>query len=124
MHDMSIAGSEKARATLKPKTVTLDPSATDHVPLLNGPPETVTMRSGSVVLHPGQSVGKHSTGEREEAIVVLAGTGELRASNERTLSLDRHTLAYCPPATEHDVVITGTEPLRYIYIVASARPIG
>jgi quercetin dioxygenase-like cupin family protein len=100
--------------------VRIDPSSADYTPLLRGPPETATMRSGSVVLLPGQSVGRHTTGECEEAIVVLAGSGELRTADGDALRLDRHSVAYCPPATEHNVVNTGTEPLRYVYIVARA----
>jgi quercetin dioxygenase-like cupin family protein len=121
MRDMSMTTGDKERTQTRPKVVRIDPSALNYTPLLSGPPETVTMRSGSVVLLPGQSVGKHSTGENEEAIVVLEGAGEMRISNGSALKLDRHSVAYCPPATEHDVVNTGTEPLRYVYVVASAR---
>lgn len=113
--------SDKERTDTRPKVVRIDPSALGYTPLLSGPPETVTMRSGSMVLLPGHSVGKHSTGENEEAIVVLAGTGEMRMSDGSALPLDRHSVAYCPPATEHDVVNTSAEPLRYVYVVASAR---
>ena len=79
------------------------------------------MRSGAVVLPPLQSVGKHSTGGYEEAIIVLAGAGEMRLSDGTVLPLEPHSVAYCPPATEHDVVNTGSDPLRYVYVVAQAR---
>jgi quercetin dioxygenase-like cupin family protein len=121
MQDRSIEPGEKVRDQLRPKAVRFDPSARGHTRILSGPPETVSMRSGAVVLLPGQSVGKHSTGEHEEAIVVLAGTGELRVTDGGPVELERHSVAYCPPATEHDVVNTGAEPLRYVYIVANAR---
>lgn len=121
MQDMSRATSEKSHSEPRPKVVRIDPSRADYTPLLSGPPETATMRSGSVVLLSGQSVGKHSTGEYEEAIVVLAGTGEMRLSDGGALQLDRHSVAYCAPATEHDVVNTGVVPLRYVYVVAKAR---
>jgi oxalate decarboxylase/phosphoglucose isomerase-like protein (cupin superfamily) len=121
MRDMSMRTRDKERTETRPRVVRIDPSVLDYTPLLSGPPGTVTMRSGSVVLLPGQSVGKHSTGENEEAIVVLAGAGEMRLSDLGVLTLDRHSVAYCPPATQHDVVNTGTEPLRYVYVVAKAR---
>jgi quercetin dioxygenase-like cupin family protein len=121
MHDTSRSPKEKTPAQPRPKVAKLDPAAVDYVPILGGPPETATMRSGAVVLLPGQSVGKHSTGDYEEAIVVLAGSGELRLSDGSTYELAGHSVAYCPPATEHDVANTGAEPLRYVYIVAKAR---
>jgi len=41
----------------KPKAIQVSPLATEGAPVLGGPPETVTMRSGSIVLHPGKNVG-------------------------------------------------------------------
>lgn len=104
----------------RPKVVRIDPSAEKYFPLLEGPPETATMRSGFVVLHPSQSVGTHTTGDYEEVLVVLAGLGEMRLADGTTLHLTQHCVAYCPPAMEHDVVNTGTIPLRYVYVVAKA----
>jgi mannose-6-phosphate isomerase-like protein (cupin superfamily) len=121
MQDTSTSSGERAPARPRPKAVKLDPAAREYVPLLSGPPETATMRSGAVVLLPGQSVGTHSTGEYEETLVILAGTGELRVTDGGTHEFSGNSVAYCPPATEHDVVNTGTEPLRYVYIVAKAR---
>ncbi|PJB78442.1 MAG: hypothetical protein CO090_06810 [Acidobacteria bacterium CG_4_9_14_3_um_filter_49_7] len=103
------------------KVIELDLLATDYVRILGGSPETVTMRSGSVVLLPSKDVGKHTTGNNEEALVVFAGTGELRLPGGTHLKLKPHVVAYCPPDTEHNIVNTGTEPLRYVYIVAKAR---
>ena len=31
------------------------------------------------------------------------------------------TIAYCPPRTEHDVICTGSDKLKYVYIVANAE---
>lgn len=100
------------------KLVQLDPARSNRTPLLDGPPETAGLRSGAIVLPPGEAVGKHSTGVREEVIVVLAGSGELRLPEGVTLQLQRHAVAYCPPETEHDVVNTGSERLEYVYVVA------
>jgi quercetin dioxygenase-like cupin family protein len=102
------------------KLITLDRASSGPVKIFNGPPETVTMRSGYMVLAPLQSVGKHSTKDNEEAIVVLAGTGEMKIIGDSTLLLRPFCVAYCPPNTEHDVVNIGTDTLRYIYIVAKA----
>jgi mannose-6-phosphate isomerase-like protein (cupin superfamily) len=103
------------------KVVALDRSANGILPILNGPPETVTMKSGYVVLDPGRSVGKHSTERHEELLVVLEGTGEMIFRDGSTLELKGHTALYCPPETEHDVKNTGASQLRYVYVVADAH---
>ena len=105
----------------RPKLIQINPSATESTPLLSGPPETVTMRSGSIVLLPSKNVGRHSTGANEEALVVFSGTGEMRLGDGTVLNLKPYVVAYCPPQTEHDVFNTGGEPLRYVYLVARAR---
>jgi quercetin dioxygenase-like cupin family protein len=74
-----------------------------------------------MVLAPLKSVGRHSTKANEEAIVVLAGTGEMRILGGTTLHLRPYCVAYCPPNTEHDVMNIGTDTLRYVYIVARAK---
>jgi len=79
------------------------------------------MRSGSIVLQPKESVGKHSTGANEEVLVVFAGQGEMRTADGTVLQLRPYAVSYCPPDTEHDVFNTGSEPLRYVYVVAKAR---
>jgi quercetin dioxygenase-like cupin family protein len=112
---------QKNPMKLIPKLITLDQISLDSARILNGPPETVTMRSGYMVLAPSKSVGRHSTRDNEEAIVVLAGTGEMNIIGGSTLHLRPYCVAYCPPNTEHDVVNIGTDTLRYVYIVARAN---
>ena len=102
----------------RPKSVALDPAAGPYQRLLGGPPETATMRSGLVTLAPGRAVGLHSTGNREEALVVLEGEGRLTLADGGALDLLPGCLAYCPPESEHDVLNVGSVPLRYVYITA------
>jgi quercetin dioxygenase-like cupin family protein len=102
------------------KVVTLSKSGSGVMPILTGPPETVTMKSGYVVLEPGRSVGRHSTEHHEEMLVVLQGQGEMLFHDGSKLKVEAGTALYCPPETEHDVVNTGTENLRYVYVVAEA----
>jgi len=104
-----------------PKLIVLDKLSPDSTQVLNGPPETVTMRSGYMVLAPSKSVGRHSTKENEETIVVLAGAGEMKIIGGSTLHLQAYCVAYCPPNTEHDITNTGTDTLRYVYIVARTK---
>jgi len=106
---------------LMPKLIAFDQVSPDSAQILNGPPETVTMRSGYMVLAPTKSVGRHSTKNNEEAIVVLSGTGEMKIIGGTTLHLRPYCVAYCPPNTEHDVMNIGTDTLRYIYVVARVK---
>ena len=118
---MAPNASRSQQSAPHPLTMTLDPAATGYTPVLTGPPSTVGLRSGYVVLAPGTAVGPHSTEQYEELIVVLGGAGELRLTNQPPLALREGTVAYSPPHTEHDVMNTGTVPLRYLYVVAPAR---
>ena len=86
--------------------------------LLGGPKLAEGMRSGVVLLQPGHAVGRHSTHAREELIVVLEGSGELVVDGVDAVPLEAGSGAYVPPEQEHDVVNTGTGPLRYVYVVA------
>jgi quercetin dioxygenase-like cupin family protein len=103
------------------KVIALDKSDNGILPILTGPPETVTMKSGYVVLEPGRSVGKHSTEHHEEMLIILEGQGEMLFDDGSKLELKARTALYCPPDTEHDVRNTGTGTLRYVYVVANAR---
>ena len=86
--------------------------------LLDGKPQTCGMRSGRVYLAPGQACGQHSTANKEEVLVFLAGRGELLIGEKGSFRVGQGKVSYIPPHTEHDVKNIGTEPLVYIYCVA------
>ncbi len=88
--------------------------------LLAGEPQTCGMRSGKVYLAPGKSCGQHSTKDREELLVFLAGSGELLIGENDRHQVGQGKVAYIAPQTAHDVSNTGTEPLIYVYCVALA----
>ena len=104
-----------------PKVISLTSSGKDITPVLTGPPETMTMKSGLVVLAPGKSVGKHSTEHNEELLVVFEGQGEMTFKDGSKLSVKANTAVYCPTQTEHNVTNTGHDNLRYLYVVSNAR---
>jgi quercetin dioxygenase-like cupin family protein len=105
----------------KPRVVCFDDKSGEHFQILAGPPESVSMRSGLVLLTSGKSVGKHSTENFEELIVVLEGKGQLQITEQKPLEIVSGVAVYCPPETEHNVVNTGNAPLRYLYIVAETK---
>jgi mannose-6-phosphate isomerase-like protein (cupin superfamily) len=87
-------------------------------PLLTGVPQTAGMRSGDVRLKPGETVGEHSTGRREESLVILAGSGEVRIEGQPAQPFAAPATVYIPPATRHNVANTGSGVLEYVYVVA------
>jgi len=90
-------------------------------PLLRGAPQTTGIRSGLVRLKPGQTVGWHTTGQNEEALVILRGQGEALIEGRPKLTLGGPGFAYVPPASRHNVANTGKELLEYVYVVAPAK---
>ena len=69
--------SANSQDTPHAKVLALDSGGKDYLQVLGRPPESLTMKSGLVVLTPGKSVGKHRTGQHEELLVVLEGQGEM-----------------------------------------------
>ncbi len=104
-----------------PKVIPLESSGRDITPVLTGPPESVKMKSGLVVLAPGKSVGKHSTERNEELLIVFEGQGEMTFKDGSSLPVKANTAVYCSPETEHNVTNTGAGVLRYVYVVSNAR---
>jgi quercetin dioxygenase-like cupin family protein len=78
------------------------------------------LRSGHVVLEQGDEVGEHSTGDGEEAIVLMAGTAEITASGE-TKTVRAPAVILIPADTSHNVKNLSKRPLRYVYVVVTKR---
>ncbi len=106
---------------LEPKLIIPEKKESGYSRILGGFPESMGMRSGLVRLYPGDSVGIHSTGEREELLIILKGRGEFLISGEEPVPIQNKQFFYCPPDTEHNVLNTGTSILKYVYVVAPAK---
>jgi len=115
------AAAEAGRGMPQPKVIPLGSSGKEVTPVLAGPPESVKTKSGLVVLAPGKSVGKHSTEGNEELLVVFEGQGVMTFEDGSKLQVKANSAVYCPPQTEHNVTNTGTDNLRYLYVVSNAR---
>ena len=112
---------QEKKTQREPLTFVLD-CANGDCPLLKGAPQTSGMRGGSVKLRPGESVGWHSTGEHEEALVIVNGKGAANIEGRADLPIHEKMLAYIPPGTKHNVTNTGTDLLEYVWVVAPAGP--
>ena len=104
----------------QPESLPLKCAAGD-CPLLQGTPRTAGMRSGLVLLKPRESVGWHTTGRNEEALVILRGRGEALIEGQPGRLFAAPMLVYIPPATRHNVSNTGDELLEYVYVVAPVK---
>jgi mannose-6-phosphate isomerase-like protein (cupin superfamily) len=80
------------------------------------------MRGGFVRLKPGATVGWHTTGKNEEALVILRGQGEALIDSREKQAFVAPAFVYIPPVTRRNVANTGTEPLEYVHVVAHATP--
>lgn len=89
--------------------------------LLEGAPQTAGMRSGFVRLKPGETVGWHTTGQHEEALVIMSGAGAALIEEQPQHDFIAPALVYIPPATRHNVSNTGKSILEYVYVVAPAK---
>ena len=90
--------------------------------LLGGVPQTKGMKSGCVVLAPGESIGAHSTGEKEEAIIILEGRVQVVLNGAPACVAEQGQLVYIPPRTDHDMTNNGVSSARYIYVVSPVVP--
>jgi quercetin dioxygenase-like cupin family protein len=95
-----------------------------YLRLLAGVPETKGMKSGYVILQPGESVGSHSTEAKEEAVIILEGTLQVLAGGEPVQIAGKDSLVYVPPQTEHDMKNIGAGAARYVYVVSPVLPEG
>ena len=110
--------SAPAPGTIRYQRFVLSPEPVEQ-PLLWGPPQTGGMRSGRVVLLPGQEMHRHSTEGNEELLVFLQGKGRVQLGEE-AVDVAAGEVLYIPPRTEHEVHNDGPAELRYIYTVAPA----
>lgn len=78
----------------------------------------ISLRSGCVVLKPGENVGEHSTETEEELLIILAGKGKLLLGKSAEVELEKDSAAYIPPRTIHDVKNTGKVNLKYVFVAA------
>lgn len=103
------------------RTIPVDLSSRQYQRILSGPPDNMRLKAGMVNLAPGEAVGRHSTGEGEELLVVLCGQGEMIIEDGVRLPIGVSQYCYCPPQTGHDVINTGTGLLQYVYIVTKVK---
>jgi len=78
----------------------------------------ISLRSGCIVLKPGENVGEHSTEAEEELLIILEGKGKLLLGKSAEIEIEKDSAAYIPPRTIHDVKNTGMVNLKYVFVTA------
>lgn len=81
------------------------------------PPQSQRLKSGKVILTPGEEVGEHVTEKREELLIILKGQATLLISDEKFV-LNAGETKYIPENTLHNVLNNSDQTLEYIYVVA------
>ncbi len=78
----------------------------------------ISLRSGCVILMPGENVGEHSTEAEEEILIILEGKGRLSLNKTAEVDIEKNSAVYIPPRTLHDVKNTAKEVLKYVFVTA------
>lgn len=76
------------------------------------------LSSGLMRLKPKESVGEHSTKDREEIIIILKGKARVRYGRRGSVILKENSFAYFPSRTRHNIENVGSSTLSYTYITA------
>lgn len=78
------------------------------------------LRSGYVLLEPGEDVGEHKTEGGEELIIVMDGTAEVFCGGE-TETVHAPAVVLIPAHTIHNVKNKSEDLLKYVYVVTTGR---
>ena len=81
------------------------------------PPKSRVLKSGKVLLKPGESVGEHVTEKREEIIIVLKGTATIIAEGSQK-TIETKGFCYIKEGVVHNVVNNSKDELEYVYVVS------
>lgn len=72
---------------------------------------------GTSTVEPGNSSNAHSHDENEEVFYCVSGSGKMIVDGEER-EYTPGTVVYCPPGSVHQVVNTGSEPLKSLCSVS------
>ncbi len=104
-----------------PKIISYNPESKQYQPLLEGEKDSAVFYSGVVTLLPDSAGKVHSTKNYEEMIIPLKGKGIVKFNKHQARSLTYGQIALIPPLTEHQIVNTGKDVLKYIYVATKVK---
>ena len=80
--------------------------------------ETNHLKSGVVILQPGEEVGEHITENKEEAVIILSGQATVEIEGEDSRKVESYQLVYIPENKKHNIKNISNQPLHYLYLVS------
>ena len=101
---------------IRPFVKTLD-SARKFKRLFGSSRKKKGLCSGFIILKKGESVGIHSTGKKEEIIIILEGKAQINIADKQSI-LKNKTMLYIPSNTLHNIKNINVCPLKYLYVTA------
>lgn len=81
------------------------------------------LRSGYVMLEPGNDVGEHKTEDGEELILIVDGKAEIMINGQREI-VESPCVSLIPAKTIHNVKNISTTLLKYVYVVVAKENLG
>jgi quercetin dioxygenase-like cupin family protein len=81
------------------------------------PPLSKALKSGRVILAPGEEIGEHVTQNREELIVILRGRATIEIIDD-PIEVHQGQTHFIPEGIKHNVSNKSDEVLEYLYIVS------
>lgn len=76
------------------------------------------LRSGLVALESGESIGIHSTENRQEIIIIFEGRARVHHDKKNRFDVKAGSFIYLPPSTVHNLENIGPKLLKYVYITS------
>jgi len=116
-----VSSERKLGKNYVPFILHLSQSGSDKVTTILDSTKSVQMRSGFVTLRPGEDVESHNTGQHEELLVILDGSGYADIEGLGKTNIEKGMVLYIPPNNQHNVYCSGSNSLRYIYVVAPVK---
>ena len=83
-------------------------------------PQSKILKSGRILLSPGEEIGRHVTHDREEFLIILRGTAILR-KDDKEIKLNTGETYYIAENVAHNILNTSNKELEYIYVVGFKR---
>lgn len=81
--------------------------------------DALRLKSGYVILQPGESVGEHSTENKEEIVIILEGEAEVIVEGNTPSMVKGQNAIYIPPVTIHNIKNIGEDQLKYVFTVTT-----
>jgi quercetin dioxygenase-like cupin family protein len=81
------------------------------------PPQSKALKSGRVILRPGEEVGEHITEKREELIIVIKGKAAI-IKQEKEYEIGIGETFFIEKNIKHNIINKSDFELEYLFVVS------